>query len=323
MSVSVVIPCFSQGRYLPECVKSLQDQSLAEWEAIIVDDGSPDDTRSIALQIAQFEPRVQVISQENRGLAGARNAGLQVCKGTYVQFLDADDLIAPLKLAAQTKFLDANPNVDIIYGNAWYFDDENHSALSRELRTPASMYDWIRERAVSPGSMVTKLVWQNCLPVCAALIRREACIRQGAFNESLRALEDWEFWYRCTLAGATFRFVDEKNTECLIRVHRSSVSWNSGAMVGGEIQMRLLMFSYTECRQLRAQILAAAGGLLKRVDHADRERLCVGLMRAATCLSERIAVLLGFWLGPGARLHRIAKPILRIMPWRIGMMARP
>ena len=98
--ISVIVPCYGQAHLLPQAVASVQAQDVADWELLVVDDGSPDDTAAAASRLAGEDPRVRLIRKPNGGLSSARNAGLDVAAGRFVQFLDADDLLLPGKFTA-------------------------------------------------------------------------------------------------------------------------------------------------------------------------------------------------------------------------------
>lgn len=87
--ISIIIPCYNHAHYLPFAVQSVLAQTCAQWEAIVVDDGSTDDTRTVAARFS--DPRVRYHYQENQGLSAARNAGIRIARGDYLAFLDADD----------------------------------------------------------------------------------------------------------------------------------------------------------------------------------------------------------------------------------------
>ncbi|MEM4724269.1 MAG: glycosyltransferase family A protein, partial [Candidatus Hadarchaeum sp.] len=106
-SVSVIIPCYNHGHYLPCAVNSVMAQTFADWEAIIVDDGSTDNTREVAAQFT--DSRVRYIYQDNRGLAAARNTGIRAAQGEYLAFLDADDEWEPTFLEACVAALSQQP----------------------------------------------------------------------------------------------------------------------------------------------------------------------------------------------------------------------
>ena len=91
--ISVIVPCYNQAQYLDECLQSVLDQTYQNWECIIVNDGSPDNTEEIALQWTAKDPRFTYLKKENGGLSSARNAGIEVAQGEWIQFLDCDDKI--------------------------------------------------------------------------------------------------------------------------------------------------------------------------------------------------------------------------------------
>ena len=113
--VSVVIPCRNHGAYLPIAVASVQAQDHQSWECIIVDDGSTDDSADIAAALAARDTRIRVHRQPQRGLSAARNTGLRLARGEYVQFLDADDVITPAKFSIQLAALDGAPRPALAY----------------------------------------------------------------------------------------------------------------------------------------------------------------------------------------------------------------
>src|SRR5665647_803926 len=111
VKVSVIIPCYNQGHFLNESVGSVLAQTYTNWECIIVNDGSTDNTESIALARSQKDSRIKYIKKENEGLSSARNRGLDEASGDFIQFLDADDMIAPGKFVAS---LNAAIGADVI-----------------------------------------------------------------------------------------------------------------------------------------------------------------------------------------------------------------
>src|SRR5690606_9556637 len=105
--VSVVVAAYGHGRYIGEALRSVEAQTLREWECIVVDDASTDDTPAVVRDFTVRDPRFRCVRLgRNRGVSVARNTGLREARGEYVQLLDADDLIAPGKLAVQAAYLD-------------------------------------------------------------------------------------------------------------------------------------------------------------------------------------------------------------------------
>ena len=95
MKVSIIIPCYNSASYLGACMDSVLAQTMDDFEAILIDDGSRDDTLAVARRYAGQDARVRVLSQENRGVAAARNLGLAQARGEWVTFVDSDDLLPP------------------------------------------------------------------------------------------------------------------------------------------------------------------------------------------------------------------------------------
>src|SRR5215212_6268835 len=115
--VSVVIPCYNQAHFLGEAIESVLSQRYTDVEVIVVDDGSQDDTQGVASSYAARDPRVRLVRQNNRGLAGARNRGLAESRGEYVVFLDSDDRLAEGALEVGVRELEANPDCAFVSGH--------------------------------------------------------------------------------------------------------------------------------------------------------------------------------------------------------------
>ena len=112
--MSVVMPVYNVEAYIEEAIQSVLDQTFEDFELIVVDDGGPDS--SIALARAFSDPRIRIVSQANRGLAGARNTGIAEARAAYIALLDSDDRWHRDKLLHHYVHLQANPHVDVSYG---------------------------------------------------------------------------------------------------------------------------------------------------------------------------------------------------------------
>lgn len=239
MLVSVVVPCFNQARFLDECIGGLQAQSHEHWEAIIVNDGSTDETRAEALRLGGMDPRVRYVEQENRGLSGARNAGIRAARGEFFQFLDADDTLEPDKLRLQLGRMVARPEIDIVYGDVRYFTSDR--PLEREIgpyaREPGQ--PWVGPLWQEPGNLLSKLVRGNIMAVNCPMLRRDVFARVGLWDESLRALEDWEFWVRCAAAGMVFEYFDPAGSWALVRMHPESMTRDLARMQRAALEFRV------------------------------------------------------------------------------------
>ena len=114
MKVSIITPCYNSERYIKQTIISVQNQTLSDWELIVVDDGSTDNSANIVSQISEIDNRIKLIKKENGGSASARKLGLSLARGKYIQFLDADDTIDPNKLQYQVTLMDQK-HLDVTY----------------------------------------------------------------------------------------------------------------------------------------------------------------------------------------------------------------
>jgi glycosyltransferase involved in cell wall biosynthesis len=282
--VSVVVAAYNYGQFIGATLESLQAQTFANWECLVVDDGSTDDTVDVVARFAEADARIKLFRQQNRRQAAARNNALRHITGKYVQFLDADDLIEPRKFERQVEYLEAHPNVDIVYGDTRFFLSDRPDELLY------SMYG--ENKPWQPGisgagrEMLLSLLQRNNVLVCAPLTRRHLIQRVGIFDEELPPLEDWEFWIRCVLAGAHFHYDDFEGAWSLVRSHPGSSSKNRLRFTAAEVRMRrklarLLANNPTALRE-NAQLLAEAEGTLgaQEVMHGVRTRGFYYLSRA-------------------------------------------
>jgi len=198
-TVSVLIPCFNQGRYLPETLESLIAQTFSDWEALIVDDGSTDDSAAIAERFCARDKRFRLIRQDNAGVAAARNRAIAESRGQYLLPLDADDRIAPAYLEKAVAELDRDPEIRIVYGGAERFG----GARQWEL----------------PSYSMERMLARNCIYV-SALFRKEDA--GEGFDPAFRdGYEDWDFWLS-VLERHPGRVVKLPETVFYYRTHRDS-----------------------------------------------------------------------------------------------------
>lgn len=189
--VSVIVPAYNQGHYLRHAVQSALDQTAADLEVIVVDDGSTDDTAQVAQSFT--DARVRYVHQANRGLSGARNTGLREARGAFLTFLDADDAFLPDKMALLLAEFEAAPELGLVTGQALLIDETGQRTGQHfESRLPVEQARWVLGNPLHVGSV---------------LLRREWQAKVGLFDESLRSYEDWDYWLRLTLAGCAMRTI--------------------------------------------------------------------------------------------------------------------
>ena len=187
--VSVIIPTYNRGRVVGEAVDSVLAQAYSNYELIVVDDGSTDNTASI---LKAYGRRIHVLRQQNRGVSAARNTGIRSAAGDLIAFLDSDDLWLPSKLGHQVAFFQQHPD-----------------AVACQTEET-----WIRNGVrVNPGKRHRKpsgMIFEPSLELClvspsAVMIRRSLFDRVGLFDESLPACEDYDLWLRISCRFPVYR----------------------------------------------------------------------------------------------------------------------
>ena len=196
---SIIVPAFNAQATVRATLTSLTAQSHADLEIIVVDDGSTDDTAVLAQQVAATDPRIKVVRQANRGLAGARNSGLAVAQGAVIGFCDATDLWMPDKLATHVAHLRAAPEVGLSYSGAREIDGQG-MATGRTLRprlrgiTPAHMF-----KRDPVGGCSTPVIRRAALDALGWRPRFERQ-RDWIFDESVRQAGVFDCWLRLSLS---------------------------------------------------------------------------------------------------------------------------
>ncbi|MEB3360487.1 MAG: glycosyltransferase family A protein [Synechococcales bacterium] len=215
VKVSTVIPAYNAMAYLPEALNSVLAQTLEDFEVIIVDDGSTDHIKDWFDKEVQ-DPRIRLVSQRNRGLAGARNTGIRHAQGQYIALLDADDLWHETKLAKQVKVLESSPAVGLVYTWMRLIDQDG---------TPTGKY--VKNQV--EGRVWKQLIVSNCVGSGSTpMLRRECFEILGNFDENLGSyMEDRDMWLRI---APHYEFAVVREALVDYRQHPSSASKNWNAM---------------------------------------------------------------------------------------------
>jgi glycosyltransferase involved in cell wall biosynthesis len=196
--VSVIIPCYNHGEFLPDAVASVTSLHRDDVELIVVDDGSTDD-RTRREMDAIAAQGIHVIRQQNQGLAAARNAGIAVAHGEYILPLDADNRIRAAYIEHGIRILDEDPKAGVVYGDV---ERIPYNGTKDPLR-PAGHWD------VGAFSK-PKLLLRNYIDACA-VYRRVIWEQNGGYDGSMpvQGLEDWDFWLGALEQGWKFLYVPE------------------------------------------------------------------------------------------------------------------
>lgn len=183
--VSIVIATYNMAQYLPQAVESILSQSWKNFELIIVDDGSTDNTEQV-IQAYIDNHRVKYIKNENQGQPRAKNCGLLHTKGQFIAFCDGDDLWEANKLLAQMPLFD-NPKVGVVFSDVSLIDENN------KRHTPTEIITAFR------GKVTERLLHKNFVPFGTSVIRRQCMEQNGVFDEEFRMGIDWDLWLRYSI----------------------------------------------------------------------------------------------------------------------------
>lgn len=194
--VSIVIATYNMGGYIESAIDSILKQSYQNFELIVVDDGSADDTEQ-RMSAYRDNAKIKYIKQENQGQPKAKNRGLKETTGTYVAFCDADDLWEPNKLELQVACFGKDPDIGVVYSDVSYIDG---NGVPIEKDKPYVRYS---------GFVTEQLILKNFIPFGTALVKKKCFETHGCFDEALPMGIDWDLWLRFSL-DYKFHYLNEE-----------------------------------------------------------------------------------------------------------------
>ncbi|MBL7983258.1 MAG: glycosyltransferase family 2 protein [Flavobacteriales bacterium] len=256
MRISVIIPCYNVERYVERAVESVFAQTHQDLQVITVDDGSTDGTPALLLELAsRHTGRLTVVQQKNQGACAARNAGLERADGTYLQFLDADDVLLPLKLAHQLSIAEKNSSPELVIGSSRIVDPSG-TTVRTVVQTAGDRDPWMD--LMSHGLNITS----------TNLWKRQAVQQAGGWSEGLGSSQEYDLMFRMLQHGA--RVVHDP--EVLTEIHQRP---------GGQISQTSVDRNWVRFVELRARIL----------DHLHTERPDLDLRPYQQVLFDSIRTL--------------------------------
>ncbi len=196
-TVSVIIPSYKTAGLIAACLDSVFAQTYKDFEAIVVNDGSPDTPeleKVLAPYLSRYLDRIVYLKQENKRAAGARNNAIRHARGEFVAFLDSDDTWMPDHLASQMQLFAADPSLGLTYSNGWV-------GLPGEERE-------FMERCPSAGEATFgSLLVERCqIPISTVVARKQAIVKAGMFDEKLARCDDYDMWVRTAFHGAKIAY---------------------------------------------------------------------------------------------------------------------
>ncbi|MEF3695738.1 glycosyltransferase family 2 protein [Desulfolutivibrio sp.] len=277
--VSIIIPAYNYAHFLPFTLKSAIRQDV-DREIIVVDDGSTDNTQAAC---EPFADQITFMRQENKGLSAARNRGIEAAGGSFLVFLDSDDLLPPRVLSSQLRRLEEQPDCGLAVCRSEFFADVDAAG------EPLPQGEWRLFR----DDLDVHLCHFNIAPPHAFMTRRETVEAAGGFDTGLKACEDHDFWFRLTQGGS--RLAANHRAHVLYRRHPDSMSRNAArqhahdAMLHQRIANALLHGGHLPDARLEGLVACLAGCLLTGsrliISQPDAAN---ALLRSACQLASRI-----------------------------------
>lgn len=213
--VSVVVPAYNVSGYIQETLISLLLQTFPNFEVLVVDDGSSDDTAAIVKKFEERDSRFQLLQKSNGGLSSARNYGIRHAVGEYIALLDGDDVYHKDKLATHVDRLDRDADIGVVYSASQTIKDDGRPTFISLSGKPVH------------SNLMLALLCKNFVGHGSNGVFRRCLVDEvGEFDEDLRSWEDVDFWLRIA-ATQKWGFYREKRILCYYRVRPSGLSFNS------------------------------------------------------------------------------------------------
>ena len=227
--VSIITPAWNAAEFLAETIDSVRAQTFTDWELLVIDDGSTDETAALVQRYATMDSRVRLLQQRNSGPSAARNRGMRSASGQFFAFLDSDDRWHPRYLRAQLDVFALHPETGLVTGNGWFDGGPFDGAPTRPIATG------------HPELPLPLLIAQESSVFIMTVFRRAVFDTIGGFDEQQWTSEDYDFWLRAAIAGFKFR----RNPEPLgwYRIRGNSLSRNRPRMLKG------LLHTFTKTRE--------------------------------------------------------------------------
>ncbi len=198
--VSVIIPSYKTAHFISACLDSVFAQTFSDFEAIVVNDGSPDTPeleKVLAPYLERDPDRLVYLKQENKRAAGARNNAIRNARGEYVAFLDSDDTWMPEHLANQMKLFADNPSLGLTYSNGL-------------VGMPGKEREFMKRCPSHGEATFGSLLVERCqIPISTVVARRNAIMKAGLFDETLLRCDDYDMWVRTAFHGAKIAYTEK------------------------------------------------------------------------------------------------------------------
>jgi GT2 family glycosyltransferase len=267
MTFTVVIPAYNAGRFIAGAIGSVLRQTIDDFEIVVVDDGSTDDTLERVATFAS-DTRIRLARQEQRGPSAARNRGIELARGELVSMLDADDLWLPQYLEQMRRAFERDPDAGFAYTDAWVLNDEG-----KVRRKTAMAYQQPpAEPPRDPRLLMLELARRNFV-YTAATVKRSVLTEVGGYDERFRHGEDLELWLR--IASNGYRAARAEGILAIHRDHSGSLTSDTEGMLTRAVSLYETIASEHRDADVRA-IATGQAAALSRLLERHRDRSIVG-----------------------------------------------
>lgn len=249
--VSVIVPAYNAAVYLPYALESVLRQGYPDWEIVLVNDGSTDQTSAVAdAYRARLQDRFQYIYQPNRGLPAARNTGIRAARGEFIALLDADDVWLPHRLERSVRIMDAEPATGLVHARVMRINAQG--TITGQLKVDPKYMS---------GRIAHNLYARRAHIVCPTVMFRKSCLElSGWFDEAMQATEDRDLWFRIAL-HYPITFIDEVLAH--YRLSPSSMTSNLDRLLKG--QLYFVAKHYQSGAATRLEQLQALGNIYREL----------------------------------------------------------
>lgn len=248
--VSIIIPAFNAEKTIKNAIKSIEIQEYNDYEIIVIDDGSTDNTKDIISPLLE-SGTIQYFSKKNGGASDARNFGIEKARGKFIGFLDADDIFLPGMVSkCFAKIENCSLDLVTVNGLLTYLDDKG-----QKIKTEFLDYDWVQQ---APNDLFLDFMRKGAIGgPHKALFRREVFDKIGIFDTSLKVYEDLDFWIRVARAELTWGHISEPLVECHRATH--GTLFTSSQMLNQDCRVAVLRKYKNEAIAQNSQIRKELG----------------------------------------------------------------
>lgn len=236
-AISVIMPAFNAGKYIGEAIESVLSQTYCDWELLIINDGSTDNTQTIIDTFINRDSRIRSLYQENAKQSKARNLGIQHAKGEYIAFLDSDDIMFPDRLSYQIQLL-VNSEFDMIFNDAYKF------RYNYRIENEESFH--VKNESFHGEKALITFLEMNPVPMLTVMVKKKALLEVGSFsvNSLFEHAEDYHLWLKLLKSGKKIF-----STNVIVgsyRIYDQSTTFFDGLSFGDSIYAILDLFKSQE-----------------------------------------------------------------------------